>query len=149
MTREERREYTREYRAKHRKEYNALMRKYRAEYPEYNDRKKKRRAERRKELNALLNKYQSEDLNKEGVKKASIRRRSSRILEKCHAKLTGYQIHHCFGYEDPEKFIYIPKSLHIMIHQFLRDNNISADTDHWMKIRDVVNSCEEYTYIRA
>lgn len=91
----------------------------------------------------------SEDLNSNGIPKCNIRTRSRKILGKCHAKLPGYEIHHCFGYEDPNKFLYIPKSLHLKIHQFLRDNKIPADSDHWFAIRELVNSCEEYTYIRA
>ena len=135
MTREERKEYMKKYNSE-RREY---LKKYHSKW----------RVEHFEEYSARKRKYQSEDINRNGLTKNSIRIRSGRILEKCHAKLPGYQIHHCFGYEAPEKFIYIPKSLHLRIHQFLRDNNISADEDHWMKIRDLVNSCEEYTYIRA
>ena len=63
--------------------------------------------------------------------------------------IDGYEIHHCFGYEDPSKFIYISKSLHSKIHQYLRDNNIDASTDHWMHIRDIVNSTDEFMYIKC
>lgn len=78
-----------------------------------------------------------------------VRVRSRQILRKCHAKLPGYQIHHCFTYIDPNKFIYIPKSLHLKIHQLLKEKNILEYTDHWMAIRDLVNSSEEYVYIRC
>ena len=64
-------------------------------------------------------------------------------------KIPGYEIHHCFGYEDPSKFIYISKELHLKIHQYLRDNNIDADTDHWMAIRDLVNNADEFMYIKC
>lgn len=110
---------------------------------------KEHREEHREELRAYMRKYKAEDLNKNGATKKSIRDQSRRILEKSHAKLPGYQIHHCFGYEDPRKFIYIPKSLHLQIHQLLRDKKIPADSDHWMAIRDLVNSCEEYVYIKC
>ena len=64
-------------------------------------------------------------------------------------KISSYEIHHCFGYDDPSKFIYCSKELHLKIHQFLRDNNIDADTDHWMAIRDIVNNSNEFVYIKC
>jgi hypothetical protein len=88
-------------------------------------------------------------LNNSGAKKSNIRNLSSCYLSRRHSKIEGYEIHHCFGYEDPNKFLYIPKSLHNTIHRFLWDNGIPADIDHWIKIRDLVNSCDEYTYIRT
>lgn len=105
--------------------------------------------EHREEQNARVSQYMAEDLNKKGVRKHNIRIHSGRILKKVHGKLDGYEIHHCFGYEDPKKFIYIQKKLHLQIHQLLRDLGISADENHWSSIRDLVNSCEEYTYIRC
>jgi hypothetical protein len=150
MTREEHREYLRNRRAEHREEYHSSRKKRYAEHrDEVNARIRNWRAKRREDYNSWHRKYQSENLNISGLTKHSIRRRSGRILEKCHARLPGYEIHHCFGYEDAEKFIYIPRELHLKIHQFLRDNGIPADTDHWLKIRELVNSCEDYTYIRA
>lgn len=93
--------------------------------------------------------YKKIDLNEYGITKQRIRERSNRILFKRrhHAKLKGYEIHHCFGYVDPSKFIYIPRSLHIKIHQYLRDNNIDADSNHYDCIKYMINECEEYTYI--
>ena len=44
---------------------------------------------------------------------------------------------------------YIPKSLHNKIHQYLRDNNIDTDNDHYNAIKYILNDCEEYTYISA
>ena len=106
-------------------------------------------SEHREEYNAHMRKFLAEDLNSQGRTKQSIRTMSRYILRKCNAKLKGYQIHHCFSYDYPGKFIYIPKSLHLKIHQLLRNKNIPADSDHWMAIRDLVNSCEEYVYIRC
>ena len=94
-------------------------------------------------------KYQNSDVNSLGVSKNNIRNKSKYILKKMKLKIPGYEIHHCFGYEDPTKFIYISKSLHHKIHQYLRDNNIAADSDHWMQIRDIVNNTDEFTYIKA
>ncbi len=143
MTLEEQRKYRKKYYAEHREERREYLRKYMKKY------RKKYIAEHREEHKARVRKYQSEDLNNNGVPKKTIRANSRSILKKCHSKLPGYEIHHCFGYEDPEKFIYIPKSLHDKIHKLLRDNHISVDSDHWNSIRELVNSCEDYTYIRA
>ena len=96
-----------------------------------------------------IKEYKKADLNSLGETKTSIRMKSQRYLNKSGIKIHGYEIHHCFGYEDPSKFIYISKSLHLKIHQFLRDNNIDADTDHWMAIRDLVNSTDEFMYIKC
>ena len=92
--------------------------------------------------------YTKAEVNSLGQTKISIRHKSQNILKKSGIKIPGYQIHHCFGYEDPSKFIYCSKSLHLKIHQFLRDNEIDADKDHWMAIRDLVNSTDEFWYIK-
>lgn len=91
------------------------------------------------------------DLNSNGKTKNSIRCQSSKILfkKRHHSRLKGYEIHHCFGYDDATKFIYIPKSLHTKIHQYLRDNSIDADSDHYKYIVHMLNECTEYTYISA
>ncbi len=135
MTREERKDYMRKWRAKHREEYDDRMKKWKYEHKE--------------EYNARKRKYQDEDLNQNGVTKNYIRTKSRGILERCHTKLPGYEIHHCFGYEDPGKFIYIPRELHIKIHQFLRDNNIPAHIEHFNTIRGIIYSYPGYTYIRS
>ena len=96
-----------------------------------------------------IKEYQKADVNSLGETKASIRLKSLNILKKSGIKIPGYEIHHCFGYEDPSKFIYISKSLHLKIHQYLRDNSIDADSDHWMAIRDLVNSTDEFMYIKC
>lgn len=95
--------------------------------------------------------YRKKDLTNDGKLKNNIRFQSNYILfkQRRHTKLKDYQIHHCFGYEDPSKFIYIPKTLHKAIHRFLKDNNINADTDHYKYISTMINECTEYTYISA
>ena len=150
MTREERREYKKKRRAEHREKYNARCKKWRSEHREQcNATVRKYRAEHREEHRTRFKKYQAEDLNKYGVTKNYIRTRSRIILGKCHAKLPGYQIHHCFGYDDPGKFIYIPRELHQKIHQYLRDNHIQADIDHFNAIRELISAYTGYTYIRT
>lgn len=144
------RKYMSRYRSENRTKLNADHRSRRAERrDEYSARLRNRRAEHKEEWNAYMRKKIAEDVNSVGVTKSHIRRRSRRILDRIHDKLQCYEIHHCFGYEDPNKFIYIPRDLHLKIHQLLRDNNIPVDSDHWNVIRDLVNSCEEYTYIRT
>ena len=126
-------EYMRAYYQAHREEAKAYQKAYNKAH--------------RKERNA----YKKSDTNSLGHTKDSIRTKSRRYLFNVlnHTKLKGYEIHHCFGYDDYRNFIYIPKSLHIKIHQFLRDNHIDADTDHYNNIVHLINACEEYVYIKA
>lgn len=93
--------------------------------------------------------YQKSDVNSLGESKNNIRTKSRQILKKMNLNIPGYEIHHCFGYADASKFIYISKSLHLKIHQYLRDNNIDAGKDHWMAIRDLVNATDEFMYIKC
>ena len=93
--------------------------------------------------------YSKSDVNSKGQTKQSIRMKSQRILKQMNLHIDGYEIHHCFGYEDPSKFIYCSREMHRTIHQYLRDNNISANSDHWMAIRDIVNSADEFMYIKC
>jgi len=131
------------------KEHIARVRKWQSENSEkFNEYQRKYKKNRYAEHPDRFRKRMSEDLNKNGIPKHFIRQRSQHILFKTHDKLTGYEIHHCFGYEDQNKFIYIPRALHLKIHKLLRNSNIRSDSNHWNDIRDLVNSCEEYTYIR-
>ena len=103
----------------------------------------------KEECNAYMKEYYKTDVNSHGQTKASIRQKSQRILKKMNLHIPGYEIHHCFTYDDASKFIYISKSLHLKIHKYLRDNNIDADADHWMQIRHIVNSADEFMYIKC
>ena len=94
--------------------------------------------------------YYKEYLTNENNKcKHVVRGQSAYILfnRRKHTRLKGYEIHHCFGYDDPSKFIYIPKSLHNKIHQLLRDKNLDADSNHYAHIVQLLNDCVEYTYV--
>lgn len=93
--------------------------------------------------------YRKSNVNSLGQTKHSVRMKSRQILKQMNLHIDGYEIHHCFGYEDASKFIYISKSLHLKIHQYLRDNHIDANSDHWMAIRDIVNSTDEFMYIKC
>ena len=83
--------------------------------------------------------YMKADVNSFGETKNSIRKKSQRILKKSGIKIPGYQIHHCFTYDDPTKFIYCSKEMHLKIHQFLRDNHIDADSDHYEQIKQLLD----------
>ena len=105
----------------------------------------------REELKDYHRSYRKSDTNSLGQTKHNIRCMSNQYLFNVlkHTKLDGYEIHHCFGYDDYRNFIYIPKALHLQIHQYLRDNNIDADTDHYNNIVHLIIACEEYVYIKA
>lgn len=103
----------------------------------------------REHFNVHMKEYHRNDLNSKGKTKSNIRKQSSYILfdKRHHTKIKDYEIHHCFGYDDPSRFIYIPKSLHGKIHRYLRINNIDADSNHYDYIKYMINECDEYTYI--
>lgn len=85
--------------------------------------------------NSYQKSYYKSDLNSLGQTKSSIRTKSRYFLKKSGIKIPGYEVHHCFTYNDPTKFIYCSKELHLKIHQYLRDNNIDADSDHYEQIK--------------
>lgn len=137
-------EETKTYYQAHKKERKASAKAWRAENKEY---WKAWYAAHKEQYNAYKKAYAKNEVNSLGQTKESIRYKSRQILKQMNLHIPGYQTHHCFGYEDPSKFIYISRSLHLKIHQFLRDNNIDAGKDHWMSIRDLVNSTDEFMYI--
>ena len=154
---EERKEYKKAYYQAHKKDLKAYYEAHKDERKAYQkawsqsnkEQVKAWRAANKEQINEYKKAYHKADVNSLGQTKNSIRLKSRSILNKSGFKIPDYEIHHCFGYDDPSKFIYISKSLHLKIHQFLRDNNISADTDHWMAIRDLVNSTDEFMYIKC
>lgn len=165
MTQEERKEYQKAYYQAHKEQYKEYYQAHKEELKAYQKAYQKAYSQNHKEetktaskayykankeyYNAYHKAYKKYDVNSLGQTKESIRSKSLYILKKMHLNIPGYQIHHCFGYEDPSKFIYISKSLHLKIHQYLRDNNIDASSDHWMQIRDLVNSTDEFMYIKC
>ena len=83
--------------------------------------------------------YQIADLNSLGQMKNSIRAKSRYYLKKYGHKIAGYEIHHCFTYNEPYKFIYCSKEMHKMIHAYLRQHNIDADSDHYQFIKHLLD----------
>lgn len=167
MPYKDRKEYMKAWRQAHKEDIKTYKKAWNQEHREeqkaknkawYQENKEERRAkakayrqDHREERKAYYKAYRKSDTNSLGQTKNSIRSKSSYYLFNTlkHNKLNGYEIHHCFGYEDYRNFIYIPKSLHLKIHQFLRDNHIDADTDHYDKIVHLIIACEEYVYIKA
>ena len=166
MTKEERKEYKKEYSKKYyeknksellikMKEYNNTNKKRLSELAKvsYKKRKEENRAWNqihkdeikkyhqihKEELNEYAKKYMKNDVNSFGESKNSIRFKSRYILKKSGIKIPDYEIHHCFTYDDPSKFIYCSKELHLKIHQFLRDNHIDADSDHYEQIKHLLD----------
>lgn len=136
---EELKEYKKNYYQKHKKEHALSMKAWVSANKEHYKSYQK----------GYMKTYLKSDLNSLGQSKHSIRQKSYYILKKMNLHINGYEIHHCFGYEDASKFIYCSKSLHQKIHQFLRDNKINVDSDHWMEIRDIVNDTDKFVYIKC
>ena len=130
----DRKEYMKAWREAHRESEKAAMKAWREANKE--------------QYNAYQKAYTKNDVNSLGQTKQNIRVKSRQILKQMNLNIPGYETHHCFGYEDPSKFIYISKELHLKIHQYLRDNNIDADSNHWLRIRDMVLHCNEYFYAK-
>lgn len=154
MTKEERKEYMKAWYEAHKEKVKARVKAYYESHKEKVKATKKSYRQAHKEqtneyAKAYMKSYMKSDVNTNGESKNSIRTKSRHYLKKYGTKIPGYEIHHCFGYEDPSKFIYISKALHLKIHKYLRDNNIDASTDHWMHIRDLVNDTDEFTYIKC
>ena len=150
MNSQERKAYSKAYYQAHKEEHKAKVKAWQASHKEqYKACKKAYYQAHREEHNAYTKAYTKSDVNSLGQTKHSIRMKSLYILKQMNLNIPGYEIHHCFGYEDASKFIYISKSLHLKIHKYLREHNIDASRDHWMHIRDLVNSTDEFMYIKC
>ena len=128
------------YKIAHKEERNAYQKAY------YQTHKEKHKVivkawqeAHRQEINEHARVYYKNDKNSHGKSKGIIRMKSQYILKKSGIKIPGYQIHHCFTYNDPSKFIYCSKETHLKIHQYLRDNNIDADSDHYEQIKHLLD----------
>ena len=136
MTKDERKAYMKAYYQAHKESEKAYRQAHKDQAKAYMkawyEANKKQRREYQKA-------YTKAEVNSFGLTKHSIRNKSLRILKKSGIKIPGYQIHHCFTYDDASKFIYCSKEMHLKIHQFLRDNNIDADTDHYEQIKHLLD----------
>lgn len=146
-----RQEYRKAWYKAHREEHNAYMKAYQKAHKEEVKEYRKAWYKANKEVVKLKKKaYEQEhkdeiysrkkaDLNSLGQTKDYIRNKSRNYLSKYGTIIQGYEIHHCFTYDDPNKFIYVSKSLHLKIHQYLRDNNIDADSNHYEQIKHLLD----------
>ena len=93
--------------------------------------------------------YNKTKVNSEGTLLISVRNKSNRhlVTNLGFKKIPGYNIHHCFSYDDPERFVYLPKTLHHDIHRFLRLNKIDAKIDHFEQIRSILEESRVAVYL--
>ena len=128
--------YQREYYQKHKKEKKARNKahyqKNKDYYKNYNKDYHQKHKEDRKA-------YKKADVNSFGKPKQYIRNSSNYYLKRYGTVIPGYQIHHCFTYDDPKKFIYCSKEKHIEIHEFLNEKGIEADTNHYEQIKHLLD----------
>ena len=124
------------------KEYNRAY--YQSHKKEIKDRSKDYYQAHKEEINSNCKEYwkayKKADVNSLGQPKSNIRKRSLKYLKTHGTKIPGYEIHHCCTYTEPYKFIYCSKEMHLKIHQYLRDNNIDADTDHYEQIKHLLDN---------
>ena len=143
MTKEEIKEYYKIYYQEHKEEIKAHVKKY------IKDHKEERKAyyqAHKEEIKAYQKAHKEEiyarlksDLNSLGQTKESIRHKSQYYLNKYGTKIPGYQIHHCCTYTEPYKFIYCSKEIHHLIHSYLRQHDIDADSDHYEQIKHLLD----------
>ena len=147
----DRKEYRKAYYQAHKEYYKAYQKahkekmkvKYKAWYEANRDKVKAwneaHKEERKAYQKAYQKAYNKSDVNALGQTKNSIRLKSLRYLNKYGTKIPGYQIHHCCTYDDPTKFIYCRKEMHHLIHAYLKQHNIDADSDHYKYIKHLLD----------
>ena len=112
---------------------------YQAHKQESKESKKAWLAANKEQYNAYRYAYTKSDVNSLGQTKQSIRSKSRYYLNKYGTKIPGYQIHHSCTYNDPYKFIYCSKEMHRLIHAYLKQHNIDADSDHYEQIKHLLD----------
>ena len=116
-----------------RKEYHKSY--YQANKDKVKAKKKDWREANKEQIKA----YNKADLNYLGQNKGLIRAKSQRYLNKYGTKIPGYEIHHCCSYSEPYKFIYCSIAMHNLIHAYLRQHNIDADSNHYELIKHLLD----------
>ena len=143
MTKEERKAYQKAYYQAHKEQVKATnkawkeahkeqVKAWRDSHKEYQKAWKEAHKEERKE-------YIKSDVNSLGQTKQYIRQKSLCYLKKYGTKLPGYEIHHCCTYAEPYKFIYCSIEMHRLIHSYLRQHNIDADSNHYEYIKHLLD----------
>lgn len=88
------------------------------------------------------------DVTSDGKPRRNVRATSKKYLKRFGIeKQKGYVIHHCCGYENPDKFVYLPVELHNKIHKFLRANNVIADSNHYDMIKNMLSESDKQTFV--
>ena len=141
---QDRKEYVKAWKEAHRESEKAKKKAWREAHKESVKAKKKAYRESHREQykayqNAYQKAYKKADVNALGQMKSSIRTKSRRFLSKYGTKIQGYQIHHCCTYTEPYKFIYCSREMHKLIHAYLRQHNIDADSDHYDYIKHLLD----------
>ena len=151
----DRKEEKRKYYQAHKEEIKTKKKAYyqthkeviRAKNKAWNESHKEEKIERDKaynkahkdKLNEYTKDYQRKHRNSLGKTKNCVRALSNHFLKKYGKKIPGYEIHHCCTYDEPYKFIYCSKEMHKLIHSYLRQHNISADSNHYDLIKHILD----------
>lgn len=137
---QDRKEYKKAWYQAHKKECNARSKAWNKDwYQAHKEECKARNKAWRTTHKEYFNDYHNADVNSLGQTKRSIRHKSRYYLSKYGKKIPGYQIHHCCSYTEPYKFIYCSKEMHQLIHSYLRQHNIDADSDHYEQIKHLLD----------
>ena len=132
--------YNKEYYEAHKEQHKSICKAWKEAHKEEAKAYMKAWYEANKEQQKEYKKaYKKSDLNSLGKTKTSIRLKSNRYLNKYGTKIPGYEIHHCCTYTEPYKFIYCSKEMHKLIHAYLRQHNIDADSDHYDQIKHLLD----------
>lgn len=135
-TKEEQKEYMRAWKETHKEQEKTALQSWRVSHKAQRKTQTKVYCNlHREQLNAAMR----ADINSFGQTKNSIRCKSRRYLIKYGYKITGYEIHHCCTYTEPYKFIYCSREMHKLIHSYLRQYNIDADSDHYEQIKHLLD----------
>ena len=135
-----RQEYSKAYYQAHKDAHIAAVKAWQESHKEqYKATVKAWHKEHKEERKEWCRNYHKADVNSNGVRKSNIRVKSWRYLKKYGTKIPGYQIHHCCTYTEPYKFIYCSKEMHLLIHAYLKQHNIDADSDHYDLIKHLLD----------
>ena len=132
----DRKEYKKAWREAHKEDIKSYQKAYIQAHKEEMKATSKAWYEAHKEE---IKEYMKADVNSLGQSKHSIRMKSQNYIKKYGTKIPGYQIHHCCTYDDPTKFIYCRKEMHHLIHAYLKQHNIDADSDHYKYIKHLLD----------
>lgn len=116
--------------------YEANKDKVKAYNKAYYEANKEQQKEYKKEY---MKAYRKSELNSLGQTKSSTRSKSQYYLNNYGTKIPGYEIHHCCTYTEPYKFIYCSREMHKLIHAYLRQHNIDADSNHYEQIKHLLD----------